>query len=256
MTLPDKFAEASKQQLASHIDFFQTLTSRMFENAQRILDLNLQTTRAALDQTTGVARQLAAARDPRDLLALRAQSQQQVDAVLAYSRKLFEIANKPVAAPEPAAAAPVPEAKIDTAPPVVVAVPAVEPAPASAPAPAPASEPEAAAVPVAAAPELAPEPVAVAETGPAPVIAASEHPLGEADPVPAPAIKARAKPIAKAAGEVAAASLDTPHPAASPMPESGPIIIPPIAPVDAVAAPVEAGTPPAPKRTGKGSKKR
>lgn len=243
MTLPDKFAEASKQQLASHIDFFQTLTSRMFENAQRILDLNLQTTRAALDQTTGVARQLAAARDPRDLLALRAQSQQQVESVLAYSRKLFEIANTPVAAPELAAAAPVPEAKIDTAPPVVVAVPAMEPAPAA--------EPEAASEPVAAAPapEPASEPEPAAESASAPVIAASEHPLGEADPVPAPAIKARAKPIAKAAGEVAAAPLDTPHPAASPMPESGPIIIPPI-------APVEAGAPPAPKRTGKGSKKR
>ena len=226
MTLPDKFAEASKQQLATHIDFFQTLTSRMFENAERILALNLET-----------ARQLATVREPRDLQALRAQSQQQVEAVMAYSRKLFEIANKP--APEPAAApeaaAPADDQHIDTAPPVVETV--LEP--------------------VAAAPEPVPEPVVAAEPKPAPAaIAPSAHPLGEADPVPAPLITATATPIAQAVSEVLAAPLDTPHPSASPMPEAGPIVIPPIAPVDAAPAPAEASAPPPPKRTGKGSKKR
>jgi len=221
MTLPDKFAEASKQQLATHIDFFQSLTSKMFENAERILALNLQTTRTTLDQATGAVRQLAAAREPQDLLALRAQSQQQVDAVLAYSRKLFEIANQPAAAaPAPA---PAPEAHIATAPPVMVNEPVVE---------------------AAATPAVAP----------------SQHPLGEADPEPAsepaPAITAKATPIAQAVSAVAASPVDTPHPAASPMPAAGPIVIPPIAPVDALAdakpAPLEAA---APKR-GKGSKKR
>jgi phasin family protein len=246
MTSPDKLAEAGKEQLASHIEFFQSLTSRMFENAERILALNLQTTRATLDQATGAARQLAAARDPRDLLALHAQSQQQVEAVMAYSRKLLEITNKPVAAKAPVpAAAPATAAEppadlhIDTAPPVVVNVPAEEPTPA------------------AVAETAAPEAAAAQPDAPAPsAILASEHPLGETDPTPPPVIKARAKPIAKAASEVAAAPVDVPHPAASPMPDAGPIVIPPIAPVEAAAPHAEASAPAVPKRAGKGGKKR
>jgi phasin family protein len=233
MTLPDKFAEASKQQLATHIDFFQSLTSRMFENAERILALNLETTRATLDQSAGAARQLAAVREPRDLLALRAQSQQQVEAVMAYSRKLFEIANKPVAVP---AAAPADDRHIDTAPPVVEAASAPESTPESAPE----SAPESDSAPASAA------------------LAPSAHPLGEADPEPAsaPVIDATVTPIAQAVSAVLAAPLEVPHPAASPMPEARDIIIPPIAPVDAAPAPVEASTAPPVKRAGKGSKKR
>lgn len=242
MTSPSKLSEAGKQQLATQIDFFQSLTSRMFENAERILALNIATTRATLAQTSGAVRQLAAARDPRDLMALGAQSQQQVEAAMAYSRKLFEIANKPAvakAAPEAAAPAtgsatepaPAPAAEataadnhIDTAPPVVasVHVPEVEAAAESEPAPAPST------------------------------IEASAHPLGEADPEPAPALTATAKPIAKAASKVASAPVDTPHPAAMPMPEAGPIAIPAITPVDATVPP------PAKKSGGvsKGGKKR
>ena len=250
MTFPDKLSDAGKQQLATQIDFFQSLTARMFENAERILALNIQTTRTTLDQASGAARQLAAAKDPRDLLALGAQSQQQVEAVMAYSRKLLEIANQPApppapeaAAPEapaPAAAAPAPADHIDTAPPVTVNEPAAD-------------EPVAA-EPVAA--EAAPEPVAATQSAPAPsAILPSKHPMGEADPEPAPAITAKATPIAEAASKVAATGADTPHPAASPIPDAGPVAIPTIAPVDAAPAPAEAAAPPEPKRA-KGGKKR
>lgn len=233
MTFPDKLSDAGKDQLAKQIDFFQALTTRAFDSAERILALNLQTTRAALDQTSGAVRQLAEVRDPRDLLALTGQTQQQVEAAMAYSRKLFEIANQP-------AKAPAPDEHIDTAPPVKVSEPVAESTPAPAPVAATLDEP--------AEPAAAPEPVASS-------ILPSKHPMGEADPVPEPAMTAKAKPIAKAASKVAAAPVDTPHPAASPMPEAGPIVIPAIAPVDAVAAPQEAAAPPEPKRA-KGGKKR
>lgn len=227
MTSSSKLTEATvaaRQQVATQLAFFQALTTRAFENAERILALNIQTTRATLDQTSGVVRQLATARDPRDLLALGAQSQQHLETAMAYSRKLFEITSKPAvpASPEPAAAeapAPVPVAPIVTAPPVIVE-----------------------------------EPVAQAAPEPEPVVSAiqpSAHPMGEADPEPAPAMPAKAKPIAKAASKVAAAPLDVPHPAASPMPEAGPVAIPALTPVDAIAEPA---SPPA-KRT-KGPKKR
>jgi phasin family protein len=245
MTFPDKLSDAGKQQLATHLDFFQSLTTRMFENAERIVALNIEVTRNTLDQASGAARQLAAAKDPRDLLAMGNQSQQQVEAVMAYSRKLLEIANQPARVATPAAtaaAAPAPapapaadtaadtaapEEHIQTAPPVMVAEPAPEPA-------------------------AQPAPTRSA-------ILASEHPLGEADPdpapAPAPALPAKATLIAEAASQVAAAPLDMPHPAASPVPDAGPVTIPAITPVDATPAPAEAAAPPEPKRA-KGARKR
>ena len=227
MTFPDKLSDAGKQQLATHLDFFQSLTTRMFENAERIVALNIEVTRNTLDQASGAARQLAAAKDPRDLLAMGNQSQQQVEAVMAYSRKLLEIANQPAPAPEapaPETAAPAPADHIDTAPPVVVSEPVAD--------------------------EAALAPVAATQPAPAPsAILPSKHPMGEADPEPAPAITAKATPIAEAASKVAAAPVDLPHPAASPMPEAGPIVIPAIAPVEATPAPVE------PKRARSGKKR-
>lgn len=129
MTLPDKLSEASAQQLAKQIDFFQALTTRAFDNAERILALNIQTTQATLAQASSAVRQLAEARDPRDVFSLGNQSQQQIEALLAYGRKLMEITNKPPAAAEPVAPAtapastapaPAPEAHVVTAPPVFV----------------------------------------------------------------------------------------------------------------------------------------
>lgn len=213
MTLPNQLAEASKAQLAKQIDFFQALTSRAFDNAERIVALNLQATLATLEHTSGAVRQLAAVRDPRELFAL-GQPQQQMEAVLAYGRQLMEIANKP---------APVPEEHIVTAPPVMVSEPVPETAPVAAAEPA--QEP---------APEPAP---AHAST-----VAPSEHPLGEADPapVPAPLIDAEPTPIARAASEFAAALTEIPHPAASPIPDADTVQIPTITPDEAGIEPASA----------------
>lgn len=101
MTIPDKFSAASQQQ----IDFFQQLTSRAFENAERFVALNMATTRATID----------------------------------FGRQLFEMANKPAARPAPAAAAAPAAEHIDTAAPVIVSAPVPEPAPVSAPEPEPAA---------------------------------------------------------------------------------------------------------------------
>lgn len=215
MTLPNQLTEASKAQLAKQIAFFQAFTSRAFDNAERIVALNLEATRTTLEQTTGAMRQLAEVRDPRDLAAL-AQPQQQMQAVLAYGRKLMEITNKP---------APAPEEHIVTAPPVMVSDPVPETAPVAA------AEPQ---------PEPAPEPApAHAST-----VAPSEHPLGEADlaPTPAPLIDAEPTPIARAASEFAAALAETPHPAASPIPDVDTVQIPTITPDAAGIEP--AGAPP------------
>ena len=205
MAIPDKFSEAGKQQLARQIDFFQQFTTRAFDNAERILALNIETTRATLDQTSDAVRQLAPARDPRDLVALTTQSQQQVAAAMAYGRKLLEIAHPPAPATPSPVTPPAPAAgeHIVTAAPVIVSEPVPEPEP-------------------------APEPAA-------PAIA----PMGASDPEPElePVRIAKTTPIAEAVSEVAAAPTDVPHPAASPVPPDGPVDIPAIAPARRSSAP-------------------
>jgi phasin family protein len=280
MTFPDPLSEASKQQLAKQIEFFQALTNRAFDNAERILALNIQATRATLDHTSGAVRQLAEARHPRDFAALGTQSQQQMEAVIAYGRRLMEITNKPVtptpapapepeqaAAPAPAASAPAPDEHIDTAPPVMVAEP-VAPAPepvletAAEPVLETAAEPEPEPARASAVPAAEPVPADVAP--PAAHVPPSAHPLGEADadPAPVPAIAAKPTRIAQAVGEIIAAPHGIPHPTAMPVPEpdAAPIAIPAVAPVDATPAqrhstpaPLEGGGPA--KRT-RGAKKR
>jgi hypothetical protein len=49
-------------------------------------------TRAALDQTAAAVRRIIDAEDPRDLLSLTTQGQQQFDSILAYGRALIGIA--------------------------------------------------------------------------------------------------------------------------------------------------------------------
>jgi len=143
MTLPDQLSDSGKQQLAKQIDFFQALTTRAFDNAERIVALNLQTT--------------------RELMAVENKPQQQMETVLAYGRKLMEITNKPAAA-----AAPAPAEHIVTAPPVMVSVPVVETAPEAAP------ETAASAI------LPSKHPLGEADPEPAPVIAAKPKPIAKA----------------------------------------------------------------------------
>lgn len=152
MTIPDKFSAARQQQ----IDFFQQLTSRAFENAERMVALNMATTRATID----------------------------------FGRQLFEMTNQPAAnaAPAaPAAAPPAPAAAaapgadhIDTAAPVIVSEPVSEPVSAPEPAPAFAPEPE----PEAAASTIQPTPHPLGEAdpepAPAPVVIAKAKPIAKA----------------------------------------------------------------------------
>lgn len=151
MTIPDKFSAASQQQ----IDFFQQLTSRAFENAERMVALNMATTRATID----------------------------------FSRQLFDMANKPADKPGPAAPAapatarPAPAAAsapaadhIDTAAPVIVSEPVPEPVSTSAPAFAPEPEPAASTI------QPTPHPLGEAdpEPAPVPVVIAKAKPIAKA----------------------------------------------------------------------------
>lgn len=281
-SLPEQLSAARKAQLEAQLELLSSLSTQAISSAERLISLNLNATRASLEQTSAAARQLLESREPRDFLAFGTQTQQQFQQMMDYGRNLFSIAAG---------------AQLDlqkAIPQLVAAHPVAAPAPSAAPAaasvaPAPvAPAPQAAPAAAAAAPQPAPAPVAAA---PAPVaaapVAAQSRPAMNADADPLSALAQAAHSalpqkmveveehfaapengpketaIASAAGQMAAAAGAHEHPLASPVPgKSGKIEIPRIAPVEASPPPPPvAGTPvieakQAEQRSPKGSRKK
>lgn len=124
--IPAQFSEARAQQLEAQFNLFRTLTGKAFEGAEKLIALNFDTTRAALEKSTALVRQVAAAKDPRDLISITGQTQSQFESVLAYSRQLFGIATSLAVVPVAAAPAAVAPAQAS----LTLVAPAPEPRPA------------------------------------------------------------------------------------------------------------------------------
>ncbi|HEY0061819.1 MAG TPA: phasin family protein [Telluria sp.] len=91
-TIPEQFSAASKSQVEAQLAFFQNVTAKAVEGAEKIIALNLSTSRASVEKTGAAVRQLFSVQDPRDLFSLTTQTQENFDALLAYGRELFTIA--------------------------------------------------------------------------------------------------------------------------------------------------------------------
>lgn len=114
-TLPEQFSEARKLQVEAQFNFFHTFTGKAFESAEKVIALNIEASRASLEKSSALVRQMISVKDPRDLFALTGQTQSQFDNALAYGRQLFGIAAG-MGAITPAA-----PAKAPAAPPTLVA---------------------------------------------------------------------------------------------------------------------------------------
>lgn len=90
--LPEQFSAARKAQLEAQLDAFRHFSGKAVENTEKLLALNIKTTRASVEKSTAAIQQLLTAKDPRDLFALTAHSRDSFDTFLAYSRALFGIA--------------------------------------------------------------------------------------------------------------------------------------------------------------------
>ena len=103
-TLPEKFSATGQSPLEAQLNFFQNFAAKAVESTEKVLALNLATTRASMEQSTAAVQQLLTVRDPRDLLSLGAQTRQQIEGMLAYGRALAGIASGTQAALLPAVA--------------------------------------------------------------------------------------------------------------------------------------------------------
>ncbi|NRR28940.1 phasin family protein [Oxalobacteraceae bacterium] len=213
-SITEQFSAATKSQLEAQLNLINTFASKAVESAEKVIALNISTTKASVEKTSTAARQLFEVKDPRDFFTLGATQTPNLDHVLAYSRQLFSIASTaqaellqtakdqiksasasaPAVSAAPVLAAPAPAAKTVSAPakadvpPVVVAESAQ---PANEPVAAPPAAPKAAAkAEHKAKPASEPKAVvqAVAELVDAPVTAAppakpAAAPVPEAKPV-------------------------------------------------------------------------
>jgi phasin family protein len=173
-TLPEQFSAARQKQVEAQITFFQNYAASAVANAEKIFALNLSTTKASMEKSSAAVRQLLDIQDPRDLLALSTQSQENFESLLAYGRELFSIATSSQAAllkqAAPVIAPPLPdEPKAPKAKPVAVPEAKAEaPAPKAVPAApaAPKAKPVAKAKPAAAPFPVAVTPLKVVEAAP------------------------------------------------------------------------------------------
>lgn len=194
-SIPEQFSAATKSQIEAQLNIINNLAAKAVESAEKVIALNISTTKASVEKSSSAARQLLEAKDPRDFFSLGTGQANYLDNLLAYSRQLFNIATAAqaeliqsakeqikdvpstltLAAPaKPAAPKAVakaePEAKVEVAHDAVVEAPAKPVVVAEAPAPA---KVEVAAEPAPVVTEAAPAVKAVASpTAPAPKVSA------------------------------------------------------------------------------------
>ena len=99
-SLPEQFSAARLAQLDNGFNLMRSFSDQALDRTSRVLALQFQASRNAVEQSSSALRHLLEARDPRDLLALGAESQQYLQQHLQqnlrtlfdYSRELFSAA--------------------------------------------------------------------------------------------------------------------------------------------------------------------
>jgi phasin family protein len=247
-SIPEQFSTAAKSQLEAQLKVISALTSKAFESAEKVIALNIDTGKAALEKNSAAARELLKAKDPREFFTLGASHiKADFEPALAYGRQLLSIASgtqaafipalkarfeeaaaavkiQPIAAPAKPATAAKTEVK---AAPAAKAAPAVKAAPAAVVAKPAATKP--------AAPVAKPAAKAAAKPAPAKVAAPKKEAAPAVKAVAAPVVAKPAPVVAQPAPVVAASAPVV----AKPAPAPAPVAAAP-APVAAKPAPVAA----------------
>lgn len=91
--IPEQFSNATKASLESQFALFSSLTSKTFEGVEKLVDLNISTARASLENSSAITRQLLGAKDPQEFFSVAAtQAQPNAEKAMSYTRQLASIA--------------------------------------------------------------------------------------------------------------------------------------------------------------------
>jgi hypothetical protein len=91
-SIPEQLSAARKSQLDAQFRLLHSFTDRAFDNASRVMALNLALSRDSVERSSRTFSQLLGATSPRDLGLLRSHAEEQMRSVAAYGRELFGIA--------------------------------------------------------------------------------------------------------------------------------------------------------------------
>lgn len=93
-TVPEQFSAATKANFESQLAMLNALTTKAFESVEKVIELNVNATRASLEESSEAARKLLAAKDAQEFFSLSAaQTQPNAEKALAYGRHLAGIAS-------------------------------------------------------------------------------------------------------------------------------------------------------------------
>jgi phasin family protein len=92
-SITEQFSAATKSQLEAQLNLINNFASKAVESAEKVIALNLSTTKATVEKSSGAALQLLSAKDGQDFFRLSASQTPSLDNLLAYGRQLFSIAS-------------------------------------------------------------------------------------------------------------------------------------------------------------------
>lgn len=88
----EQFSAATKTTVESQLALLTALTSKAFDSIEKVIELNMNVAKAALEESTSNARQLLAAKDPQEFIALRtSQVQPNAEKLTSYGREVMAI---------------------------------------------------------------------------------------------------------------------------------------------------------------------
>ena len=91
--IPEQFSNATKTNLETQFALMSSLTAKTFESVEKLVELNIATARATLENSSATARQLLSAKDPQEFFQVSAsQAQPAAEKAVAYNRQLAAIA--------------------------------------------------------------------------------------------------------------------------------------------------------------------
>lgn len=92
-SIAETFSAATKSQLEAQFQILTTLASTAVDSAEKVIALNLNTTKASVEKSSAAAKQLLAITDPKEFFTLGTAQPPSFDSLLAYGRALYSIAS-------------------------------------------------------------------------------------------------------------------------------------------------------------------
>lgn len=88
----EQFSAATRTNLETQLALLTAMTGKTFESVEKVIELNMNVAKAALEESTSNVRQLLAAKDPQEFIALStSQAQPNAEKAASYGREVMAI---------------------------------------------------------------------------------------------------------------------------------------------------------------------